>query len=424
MNFRNHRPSTQRIESFDIQDININSTVAGQLYHHHFTPEIGVAKISFWFPCGTNDQERPFIASAVFDLLLAGSSSLSEKEIIERIDYWGASVSCEAGTLGSTVTLRCKKEIVLELIQWVVEHASNAVYPEDQIENYQFIKAGGLERRMQTPGYWSERQAKESYYKGSKLGVFGGLSDIESLNRDEIIAFHMKHIHFGNAMIFLSGDINEKTCREILSFTDTLFVKPFEITAPRCESFSSTGETLKHSIKNSSQVSMYLMKHIGVIDEQTQHKLTLLNLMLGGYFGSRLMQELRENQGLTYGIGSSFRPAFDGRTWSISGEMNSANAEKALDETVKIMEEFSRTTVTEEELIKAQSYYSGSFRGGFDGPFSSMLKCQHLVLRNLDTEHYRKTLNYIWKTDTHQILDTAKAFLNPKEFQISLAGDI
>jgi hypothetical protein len=46
------------------------------------------------------------------------------------------------------------------------------------------------------------------------------------------------------------------------------------------------------------------------------------------------------------------------------------------------------------------------------------------VLRNLDTEHYRKTLNYIWKTDTHQILDTAKEFLNPKEFQISLAGDI
>ena len=47
---------------------------------------------------------------------------------------------------------------------------------------------------------------------------------------------------------------------------------------------------------------------------------------------------MRENQGLTYGIGSSFRPAFDGRTWSISGEMNSANAEKALEETIKIME--------------------------------------------------------------------------------------
>ena len=84
MNFRNHRPSTQRIESFDIQDINIDSTLAGQLYHHSYTPDIGVVKLSFWFPCGTNDQGRPFIASAAFDLLLAGSTSLSEKEIIER----------------------------------------------------------------------------------------------------------------------------------------------------------------------------------------------------------------------------------------------------------------------------------------------------------------------------------------------------
>jgi predicted Zn-dependent peptidase len=177
-------------------------------------------------------------------------------------------------------------------------------------------------------------------------------------------------------------------------------------------------------MKNSSQVSMFMMKHIGVIDEPTQHRLTLLNLMLGGYFGSRLMQELRENQGLTYGIGSSFRPTYNERAWTVSGEMNSTNAEKALEETLKIMHEFSRTKVTTDELEKAKRYYSGSFRSGFDGPFSSLIKCQNLIIRNLNTDHYRKTLKNIWETDPNQILETANQYLNPKEFQLSLAGDI
>ena len=424
MSFRNQRPDTKTIESFDIQDININSSSAGQLYHHHFTPEIGVAKISFWFPCGTIDQERSFISSAAFDLLLAGSSTLSEKEIIERIDYWGASVSCESGTIGSSVTLRCKKEVALDLIQWVINHASSAVYPEDQIENYKFIKSGGLERRMQTPGYWSERIAKEKYYQGSKLGVFGDLSDIEVLTRSEITTFHMKHIHFGNAMIFITGDIDDQKCQEILSYTDSVFQKTFKLNIPASGTFVASGETSRHSMKNSSQVSMFMMKHIGVIDEPTQHRLTLLNLMLGGYFGSRLMQELRENQGLTYGIGSSFRPAYNERGWTVSGEMNSTNAEKALEETLKIMHEFSRTKVTTDELEKAKRYYSGSFRSGFDGPFSSLIKCQNLIIRNLDTDHYRRTLKNIWETDPNQILETANQYLNAKEFEISLAGDI
>ena len=424
MSFRQNKPSTKIIESFDIQEIRIDSTSKGQLYHHHNTPEIGVAKISFWFPCGTHNQDQPFIASAAFDLLLAGSSSMSEKEIIEKIDYWGASVSCEAGSLGSTVTLRCKKDIVIELIQWVVTHASSASYPEDQIDNYRFIKSGGLERRMQTPGYWSERVAKEKYYKGSKLGVFGDLSDIETLNRDQIVAFHMKHVHFGKAMIFLSGDIDNKSKDNILALTDSLYTKTFQLDIPSVGSFTPSGSVSKYNIKNSSQVSMYIMKHIGAIDESTQHKLTLLNLVLGGYFGSRLMQELRENQGLTYGIGSSFRPAYGERTWSISGEMNSTNAERALEETQKIMRALSDTAVSNEELEKAKRYYSGSFRSGFDGPFSSMNKCQYLVMRQLSTQHYRETLNHIWTTQPKDILETAREFLNVKDFEISLAGDI
>ena len=424
MSFRNKRPQTKTIESFDIQDIKIEKSSAGQLYHHQFTPEIGVVKISFWFPCGTNEQDRPFIASAAFDLLLAGSINYTEKQIVEQIDYWGASVSCEAGVLGSTVTLRCKKEVALDLIQWVVKNTSEAIYPDEQIENYKFVKSGGLERRMQTPGYWSERNAKEKYYKGSKLGVFGDLDDIESLKKEEIVAFHMKHIDYGKAMIFISGDVNSEQCDHILRYTDTLFKSVFHISVPKGENFQSTGIVSKHPIKNSSQVSMYLMKHIGEINETTQHKLTLLNLILGGYFGSRLMQELRENQGLTYGIGSTFRPAFDGRTWSISGEMNSANAEKALDETISIMKHLSTHMVNELELEKAKRYYSGSFRAGFDGPFSSALKCQQLVLRNLNTDYFRNTLPSIWKTTTADILEVAKEYLITQDFEVSLAGAV
>jgi predicted Zn-dependent peptidase len=152
--------------------------------------------------------------------------------------------------------------------------------------------------------------------------------------------------------------------------------------------------------------------------------LTLLNFVLGGYFGSRLMQELREKQGLTYGIGSYFKPAFDDYTWIISGEMNSENMEKTLVAIDSILIDLKTNLIDLEELTKLKQYYSGVFRSGFDGPFALSGKVQSNIMKHQDAKYYATVLPEIWSINSEEILRCANKYLTDNSFVIALAGNI
>jgi len=177
-------------------------------------------------------------------------------------------------------------------------------------------------------------------------------------------------------------------------------------------------------LPNTSQVSMVLQCNVDKTEARVNFQLSLLNMVLGGYFGSRLMQELREKQGLTYGISSYFRSAFLGKTWSISGEMNSENAEIALEKTIEIIEGLRNKIIPVEELDRAKRYYGGMFRQGFDGPFSAATKAQSIFLQDLKPDYYQSALTVIWETTPEDLLTLAQTHLNPINFVKVLAGKV
>ena len=134
-----------------------------------------------------------------------------------------------------------------------------------------------------------------------------------------------------------------------------------------------------HPIENTTQTSLQMVSHIEPKDQKERNSLTLLNLVLGGYFGSRLMQILREEKGLTYGIGSYFRPAFQNYTWTISGELNSNHIEESIQCIEEIFTTLKKSAISPIELYKIKQYYAGQFRSGFDGPFALSSKIQNLL---------------------------------------------
>jgi zinc protease len=136
------------------------------------------------------------------------------------------------------------------------------------------------------------------------------------------------------------------------------------------------------------------------------------------------MQELREKQGLTYGIGSYFKPAFDDYSWIISGEMNSENMEKTLAAINSIFVDLRTNLIDLEELTKIKQYYSGIFRSGFDGPFALSSKVQSNIMKHQDTDYYATVLPEIWSITSDEILHCANKYLNNNSFVTALAGNI
>jgi predicted Zn-dependent peptidase len=420
------RPAVRTIKTFDVPTFEEKKSKKGQRYFHQHTPDLGVLRISLWFAAGLNEQTKPMQAAGTMELLLSGGCGRTEKEIIQYIEHLGASVNTDYSLLGSSLNIRCSSLVATQVLRWVEENIHGAEYPQSEIDNYLPVKMASLERKMQTPSYWSDRIARETYYGASTLiGKFADLEDIEKLSREDFVSFHAKHIQLGKSMLFISGDCSEALLDELLDIHDFYFQEPFELEIPAENILGNAPESvLKHAVKNTSQSSMVLMKHIGSIDENTQFKLTLLNMVLGGYFGSRLMQELREKQGLTYGIGSYFRSTLNGRTWVISGEMNSENSELALKKTVEIMNELKSVCVSEEELDKAKRFFSGQFRSGFDGPFSAAAKYQQTILRNHSSMYYKDTLKSIWNTTADELKQLANNVLDEKTFVKVISGKV
>jgi predicted Zn-dependent peptidase len=147
-------------------------------------------------------------------------------------------------------------------------------------------------------------------------------------------------------------------------------------------------------------------------------------MVFGGYFGSRMMQELREKQGLTYGISSFFRPLWKGRSWEVSGEMNSENKDKALNGVKQIIQTLQSEKIPENELNRAKTYYLGVFRSGFDGPFANANKSITSLVREYSSEFYQNTLEQILDIQPDELMTLAQKEMDTNSFIKVVAGKL
>lgn len=424
--YRETAPSVNAISSFIVPSIRFQKSDQGTQYFHQETAGIGAVSCFWLIPVQKKNQEKAFQALAAVEMLLSGGDGKSEQEILQHIEHLGASVGNDSESLYARIHFRCAKPVVIEVFDWILHHVERAEYPKEELQRYALVKRASMERKMQTPGYWSERLVKERLYMELPwVGTSGNLDDFEALTTAELQQFHQRHIKNSGGVLFFSGDIDEKQVSEALTLWESYPRHPFkwELPEENVKPHNSFNDVFKHPVPNTSQISMRWAKHIGYLSEEQQHQYTLLNMVLGGYFGSRLMQELREKQGLTYGISSYFQPLWKGRTWYISGEMNSDNLDKALSGIKEILSRLQNERIDAEELDRAKKYYAGMFRSGFDGPFAQATKSLQTLVREYSTGYYSNTLDTLWSIDSESLLILAQNVFDPNSFVKVLAGD-
>jgi predicted Zn-dependent peptidase len=257
------------------------------------------------------------------------------------------------------------------------------------------------------------------------MSAFANEESIGSIDQQHISSFLKNKLTLGGATLFISGDAGKAEIEAI----ENLMAKyaPRAITSipllSEEKAISYEDTHVKHRVDHTTQVSLMMGKRIPAFTEKEMHTANLTNILLGGFFGSRLMQEIREERGLTYGIGSYISQSTDGNNWFISGEMNSSNTEAALEAMAEIMVSMRKNTPTGDELDKAKRYFAGQFRSGFDGPFSLPRKIQTLMLRGYDYSYYDTTLQDLWNTTTNEICQFSDNYLHPESFAVVLAGD-
>jgi len=145
-------------------------------------------------------------------------------------------------------------------------------------------------------------------------------------------------------------------------------------------------------------------------------KVQVLNNIFGGFFGSRLMSNIREDKGYTYGIHSYIQNHIQSSAWMISTEAGRDVCRATIDETYKEMEILRNELVDDEELDLVRNYMMGSLLGDLDGPFQVIARWKNYILNNLDDSFFYNSINVIKNVTAEELQELAKKYLDPEAF--------
>jgi len=145
-------------------------------------------------------------------------------------------------------------------------------------------------------------------------------------------------------------------------------------------------------------------------------KVQVLNTLFGGFFGSRLMTNIREDKGYTYGIYSFLMNHVHASAWMISTEAGRGVAEATVQEVYNEMQRLREGKIDPEELLLVKNYLIGTLLGDLDGPFQIIGRWKNLILNGLDDQFFYRSVDTIKHIDAEELNALSKKYLDPAAF--------
>ncbi|MEO5984470.1 MAG: insulinase family protein, partial [Ferruginibacter sp.] len=142
----------------------------------------------------------------------------------------------------------------------------------------------------------------------------------------------------------------------------------------------------------------------------------VLNNVFGGFFGSRLMSNIREEKGYTYGIYSYLQNHIQHSAWVISTEAGKDVCEATIEEVYKEMTRLRDKKIGKSELILVKNYMMGQILGDLDGPFHIMAKWKNIILNDLDERYFYESVEEIKSITSKELKLLANEYLHPEKF--------
>ena len=382
-----------------------------------------ILRIDFLFDGGQVEESFPLVASTTNMMLLEGSENYNANEINSAFDYYGAFLNpfTQKDISGISVFLLNKHlSKIAELCQEIV---FSPVFPEKELENMQ-------EKRLQTYLMNMKRVqnlASDKFFES----VFGSChpygrqiqeADFKNVNNTLLVEFHNKCYKRGPSAIVISGRLHKQTIEVLNIFFGSHHISPFQNELQKT-AFKGNKVIKDHVIRKDALQSAI---RIGSAEINRKHPdyngLMVVDTILGGFFGSRLMKNLREEKGYTYGIHSSLVSLQQSGYKIIATEVGKEYTRKALDEIYSEISSLQIKPVEKDELDVVKNYMAGEMVRMFDGPFSSAESFRAVMEFGLDNSYYFNLAEKILNIDPAEIMQLAKKYYDINDLFEVVAG--
>ncbi len=382
-----------------------------------------VIKIDLIFDAGSNVQKFKSEANFTSKMLSEGTSKYSAAELAEKLDFYGAYFQTKNTTEEAIITLYCLNKHLYNCLPFIVEILTDSIFPVKDLDILKKNTIQNLKVNEERNSYLVRRIFNQAIFGENTLyGSYSNITDIESICQEQLTDFYKTHYQKGIKYILASGYINKETIKIINTNFGSNTFRVYDNIAYDYVAKYGTPADLYIEKSNSVQSAIRIGRGLFNRNHPDFREMQLLNLILGGYFGSRLMKNIREEKGLTYGIYSAIEAYPYDACWYIDTEMNNDLCETGIKEIYIELARLRDELIEEKELKTAKNYLLGSFLRSIDGPFSLADRFKILKDFDLKYQYFHEFIEIIKNTSAERLKELANLYFKEEDLTRVVVG--
>lgn len=424
---RKTAPLFKTIEKIDVEHVQQQQLNNGIRVYSLSAGSQEITKLEFIFKAGMFYQPATLIASSTNTLLETGTKSYTADELSSGVDFYGSFLEFQVDQDYASITLFSLNKYLEDTLRFVEEVIKFPVFPESEFKIHVANKKQKHSINSQKVNVLARRKFVELLFgENHPYGVDVKEKDFDRLSISELQQFFKKHYSFHNCTIIASGNL-PKSLLETLNkhFGDTSWGDS-ALVNDKNTFLTGTSSQPKHFIEKEGAIQSAI--RVGRVLFNKTHpdyfKFQVLNTILGGYFGSRLMANIREDKGYTYGIGSGLNNLVRSGYFFISTEVGADVTQQTLSEIYKELSLLREKLVGEEELETVRNYILGNFLRSVDGPFALADKFKSIWEFDLDYSFFDKYFQAVKTVKPTELRDLANKYLQEKDLIECVAGKL
>jgi len=360
---------------------------------------------------------------AVNSMLTEGTHSLTSAQISDKIDFYGAFLHVDYGHDHSQVTLYSLNKHLQQTLPVIKDIITSSIFPEKEQETFIRNQRQKLQVSLQKNDVIARRVFNKALYGDTLYGLSADFDTYNTLNRSDMQSHFAEMYQPSNCTMVVAGKIDADTLNLISGAFDQEWQntgKPADTGQP------PVTRAAEHFYLTEKADALQSAIRMGIPAINRTHPdfpaLQVLNTVLGGYFGSRLMANIREEKGYTYGIGSGMTSLKHGAALFIATEVGADVCKLAVNEIEKELNLLQNEPIPEAELSLVRNFLMGSLLGSLENVFSHADKFKNLHFAGLEYDYYDRYVNTIKTVSADRLQELAGQYLDFNRFYKVIVG--
>jgi len=420
---RSIMPTPTQAKKINIKDSEVFTTANGitvVLSENHKLP-----RVSFDMNMGSDrrvEGSKAGLSDMAGSLIMSGTKNRTKDQLDQEIDFIGAYMGASRFSLSmSCLTKHMDKGLTL-----MSDVLLNANFPQSEFDRIKKQNSSGLMGTKSDAGSMAQHATVKINFPNHPFGDVMTEESLNNISREDIVSYYQSNFTPNGSYLAVVGDITRPQVEEMVNKYFGSWTGGQVFTElPNSGSFTKGNRVVFVKKPGAVQSVVYVTFPIDMrAGDKNQLNLTVLNDILGGGgFGTRLMQNLREDKAYTYGCYSSMNITEDGSWMSAGGNFQNAVTDSAIEQILMEFQKITNEFVTDEELNLTKTNMAGEFSRSLERPQTIARFALNIIIDKLPKDYYQTYLQRLESVTKEDVLLMAQQYFTSKNCNIIVVGN-